>query len=91
MNNVRHENIRILRNRTGISETQNNRNNSINKYMIDLYRGINEYKNSYQLRTNLIKYKNGDLILDNRNILKSLNISFRQLLNTHSINDVRQI
>jgi hypothetical protein len=34
----------------------------------DLYRGINEFKSSYQPRNNLVKDENGDLLADSNNI-----------------------
>jgi hypothetical protein len=43
---------------------------SKNKNIGDLYRGINEFKNGYQLRTNLVKDENGDLTADSHNIVK---------------------
>jgi hypothetical protein len=33
---------------------------SKNKNIIDLYKGINKFKKGLQLRTNLVKYENGD-------------------------------
>jgi hypothetical protein len=38
--------------------------NSKNKNIRDLYRGINEFKNGYQRKSNLINDKNGDLLVD---------------------------
>jgi hypothetical protein len=35
----------------------------------DLYREINEFKRGYQLRNNLVKDENGDLLVDSHNIL----------------------
>jgi hypothetical protein len=42
--------------------------NSKNKFR-DLYRGINEFKNNYQPRTNLVKDEKGDLLADPHKIL----------------------
>jgi hypothetical protein len=39
---------------------------------IDLYRGINKFKRSYQPRSNLLKEENGDLLADSHNILNWL-------------------
>jgi hypothetical protein len=58
--------------------------NSHNKNIRDLYRGINEFKRGYQLRHNLVKDQNGDLLADSDNILN-------RLLNVHNVSDVRQI
>jgi hypothetical protein len=38
--------------------------NSKNKNIRDLYRGVNEFKRSYQPRNNLVKDENGDLLSD---------------------------
>jgi hypothetical protein len=38
--------------------------NSKNKNIRDLYRRINEFKKNYQPRSNLIKDKNGDVLVD---------------------------
>jgi hypothetical protein len=38
--------------------------NSKNKDIRDLYTGINEFKNGYQPRTNLVKDEMGDLLAD---------------------------
>jgi hypothetical protein len=43
--------------------------NSKNKNIRDLYRGINEFRKSYQPRNNLVKDENGDLLEDSHNIL----------------------
>jgi hypothetical protein len=44
--------------------------NSKNRNIWDLYKGINEFKRSYQPRSNLVKDENGDLPADSHNILK---------------------
>jgi hypothetical protein len=56
--------------------------NSMNKYIRDLYRGINE-------RSNLVKDENGDLLADSHNIFNRWKNHFRQLLNVHRVSDVR--
>jgi hypothetical protein len=38
--------------------------NSKNKNIRDLYRGINEFKNGFRPRTNLVKDERGDLLAD---------------------------
>jgi hypothetical protein len=43
--------------------------NSKNKNIIDLYRGINEFKRGYQPRSNLVKDENGDLLADSHSAL----------------------
>jgi hypothetical protein len=39
------------------------------KNIRDLYRGINEFKRSYQPRNNFVQDENGDLLADSQNIL----------------------
>jgi hypothetical protein len=43
--------------------------NSKNKNIRDLYRGINELKKGYQPRTNSVKNKSSDLLVDPHKIL----------------------
>jgi hypothetical protein len=45
--------------------------NSKNKNIRDLYRDINEFKNGYQPRTNLVKEEKGDLLADPHKIVNS--------------------
>jgi hypothetical protein len=56
-----------------------------------LYRGINEFKRSYQPRSNLVKNKNGGLFADSHDILNRWKNYFSQLLNVHNVNDVRHM
>jgi hypothetical protein len=64
-------------------------NNKTNKTR-DLYRGINEFKKGYLPRSSLVKDENGDLLADSHNILNLCKSYFSQLLNLHSVSDVRQ-
>jgi hypothetical protein len=64
--------------------------NSNNKYTRDLYRGINKFKKVYQPRTNLVKDKRCNLLVDPHKILNSWNKYFCQLLNAHWSGGVRQ-
>jgi hypothetical protein len=59
---------------------------------VDLYRRINEFKEGYQPRTNLVKDENDDLLADSHNtsITNRWENYFSQLLNVHRISDVRQ-
>jgi hypothetical protein len=43
--------------------------NNKTKNIRDLYRGINEFKRSYQSRNNLVKDDNDDMLADSHNIL----------------------
>jgi hypothetical protein len=64
--------------------------NSKNKNIRDLYRVINEFKKGYQLRTNLVKDKTGDLLADPHKILNRWKNYCCQLLNVHRVGGVRQ-
>jgi hypothetical protein len=65
--------------------------NNKNKNIGDLYRGINEFKNEYQRRVNILKDENGNLIADPQSGLNRRKIFFNQVLNIHGIHDVRQM
>jgi len=63
LNNVRCETSRTFRNRRRVylkEEIKELETDSENRNIIDLYRGVNEFKKGYQLRINLVKDKNGD-------------------------------
>jgi tRNA(Ile)-lysidine synthase TilS/MesJ len=94
LNNVRREAIRHFRNkkREHLKDKINKLATNIkNKNIIDLYRGINEFKRGFQPRSNLVKDENGDLLADAHNILNMWKNYFSQLLNVHNVSDVRQI
>jgi hypothetical protein len=65
--------------------------NSKNKNIKDLYREIDELKRGYQLRNNLVKDENGDLLADSHNILNRWKNHSFQLLKVHYVSDIRQI
>jgi hypothetical protein len=65
--------------------------NSKNKNIRDLYRGIKEFKTGYQLRNNIVKDENGNLLEDSHNVLNRWKNYSSQLLNVHNVSDVRQI
>jgi hypothetical protein len=94
LNNVRREASRHFRNkkREYLKDKINElATNSKNKSIRDLYRGINGFKRGYQPRNNLVKDKNGDLLVDSHNILNRWKNYFSQSLNVHNVSDVRQI
>jgi hypothetical protein len=94
LNNVRREASRYFRNkkREYLKDKSNElATNSKNKNIIDLYRGINEFKRSYQPRNNLVKAQNGDLFADSHNIFNRWKNYFSQLLNVSNVSDVRQL
>jgi hypothetical protein len=94
LNNVRREASRHFRNkrREYLKEKINElARNCKNKNIKNLYRGINKFKRRYQLRNNLLKDHNGDLLADFHNILNRSKNFFSQLLNGHNVSDARQI
>jgi hypothetical protein len=94
LNNVKHEASRhfwdkkweYLKDKIKELET-----NSKNKNIRDLYRGTNKFKRGYQPRNNLVKNENGNLLADSHKIVNRWKNYFSQLLNVHSVRDVRQI
>jgi hypothetical protein len=52
--------------------------------------GINEFKNGYEPRTNLVKDKRGGLLVDPHKILNMLKNYFCQLMNVHEVGGVKQ-
>jgi hypothetical protein len=59
--------------------------NSKNKNIRDLYRGINEFKKSYQPRTNLVKHMNGDLLADSHSIFNRRKNYFCRICNVPGV------
>jgi hypothetical protein len=51
--------------------------NSKSKNIGDLYRGINEFKRSYQPKSNFVKDENGDLLADSNKKKNSVALSLR--------------
>ena len=70
MNNVRREASKLFRNKN--KEYLKAKIDELETYMIkynrDVYRGINDFKKGYQLRTNIVKDERGDLITDSQSI-----------------------
>jgi hypothetical protein len=50
-----------------------------------LNRGINEFKKSYQLRTNIVKNEKGDMITHSYSIISRWKNYFSQLLNVYGV------
>jgi hypothetical protein len=65
--------------------------NNKNKNIRDLYRGINEFKEGYQPRINIIKEQNGNLIADPQSVLNKWKNFFNQVLNIHGVHDIKQM
>jgi hypothetical protein len=72
LNNVRCETSRHFRNKKREylkGKINDLATNSKNRNIGDLYRGINEFKRSYQPRSNLVKDENNDLLADSNTVL----------------------
>jgi hypothetical protein len=84
LNNARHEASRHFRNnrREYLKPKLMNLNlNSKNKNIRELYRGLNDFKNDNQPRTNIVKDEKGDMIADFHSVLARWRTHFSQLLN----------
>jgi hypothetical protein len=56
-----------------------------------LYKSINQFKNGYQPRINIVKFENGNLLAGLRSALNRWKNFFNQVLNVHGVHDVRQM
>ena len=93
LNNVRCEASRHFRNRKKAylkDKIEDLETNSKIKNIMDLYRGIIDFKKGYQPRTNIVKDETGDWVTGSYSILARWRDYFSQLLNVHGVNDVRQ-
>jgi len=71
LNNVRREASRHFRNKMKEylkAKNEKLENNSKIKNIRDLYRGIIDFKNGYQPRTDTVKDEKGDLVADSHSI-----------------------
>jgi hypothetical protein len=64
--------------------------NAKSKSIRDLYRGVTEFKNGYQSKTNLVKDERGDLLTDPQTILTRWKNYFCQLLNVQGPGSIMQ-
>ena len=55
-----------------------------------MFRGISNFKKSYQPRINIVKEEKGDLVQESHSILARWRDHFSQLLNEHGVNDFRK-
>jgi len=55
-----------------------------------LYRGINDFKNGYEPRGNIVKDEKGDLFADPHSIVVRWRNYFFRLFNVHGVKDVGQ-
>jgi hypothetical protein len=90
---LRRETSRIFRkNREYLKDKINElENNYKNKNIRNFYRGINEFKNCYQPNINIIKGKNGNLLVDLQSVLNRWKNFFNQVPNVHAVHNVRQM
>jgi hypothetical protein len=65
--------------------------NNKNKNIRDLFSGINEFKEGYQPRINIIKDENGNLLADPQSVLNRWKHFFKQVLNVHGARNVREM
>jgi hypothetical protein len=93
LKNTRHESSRHFRNkkREYLKDKINELvTHSKTKNIRDLCRGMEEFQNGHQLRTNMANDENGDQLQDSH-ILNTWKNYFSQLLNVHRVSDVRQM
>jgi len=72
LNNVRHEASRHFRNKKKeylTAKIEEIETNGRMKNIMNMYRGINEFKKVYQPRTNIVKDEMGDLVTESHRIL----------------------
>jgi hypothetical protein len=61
---------------------------TVRKGTLEIYvRGINEFKEFYQPRTNLVKDEKGELLADSHSTLNNWKNYISQLLNVHGVSD----
>jgi len=72
LNNIRRDTSRHFRNKKKaylkVKIEEHETNSKINNVR-DLYRGINDFKKSYQPRTTIVKDEKGDLVADSNSIM----------------------
>ena len=89
LNNVKREANRHFRSKkTKYLQTKFEEHNTNSKFknIMDLNRGINDFKNGYQPRTNIVMDEKGDLITDSHDILARWRKYFSQLMNAEWVN-----
>jgi hypothetical protein len=92
LQNLRHETSRTVRNnKREHLKGKINELETKNKNIRDLYRGINEFKEGYKPRINIIKDKNANLPADPQNVLNKWKHYFNHVVNVHGVYDVRQM
>jgi hypothetical protein len=91
LQNLRHETFRNKKREYLRGKINELESNNKNKNIIDLYRGINEFKKGYQPRINIIKDENGNLLADPQNVLNRWKNFFDQALNIRGFHNFRQM
>jgi hypothetical protein len=93
LQNLRREIIRTFRNKKReylkgkINELETDNKTEI----LDLYRGINEFKKGNQPQINILKDENDNLLAHPQSVLNRWKNFFNQVLNIHGVHDVRQM
>ena len=65
-------------------------NSKINNFR-DFYRGINDFKNGYQSRCNIVKDEKANLVSNSHSIVARWRNYFSQLFNVRGVKDVGQV
>jgi len=93
LHNIRLEGSRHFRNKKKEylkAKIEELRTNSKIKNIMDLHRGVSDFRKGNQPRTNKVKDEKDDLVADSYGILARWRNHFSQLLNILGVNDVRQ-
>ena len=92
VNNVSHKAIKHFRNKKEYQKAKIDEpeTNSTIKNISDMDKGFIDFKRCYQLRNNIVKDEEDDLVTDSHSIWARWRNHFSQLLNVHGVNDVRQ-
>jgi gas vesicle protein len=83
LNNVRYVTSTHFRNKKK-EYLKDKLNELTDKIIIEIYRGIHDFKRGYQPRSNLVKDEIGDLLADSHNTTNRWKNFFSQLLDVHS-------
>ena len=92
LTNVRREASKHFRNKKNAylnAKIEDFETNSKIKNIMDLYRGISDFKKGYQPRTNLENDETVDLVTGCYSILARWRDCFFQLVNVHGVHEVR--
>ena len=92
LNNVRQEVSRHFRNKKAYlrAKIEELETNSKIKNIMDLYRGINDFKKGYQPRRIIMKDEKSDLVAESHSTVARWRNYFSQLFNVHGVKGVWQ-